>query len=74
MFGVLEKNDRKPTKEEAEKFINELFDISSAASEALILFRPVGVEDYEFLIFTLKTLKKCCKELINNSQNLTLNL
>lgn len=66
MFGVLEKDDRKPTKEEADRYINELFDISTAAAEALSLYRPVGVNDFEFLIYILKTLKENCNKLLNN--------
>lgn len=65
MFGILEKNDRKPTKEEADRYINELFDISTAAAEALRMYGPVGVNDFEFLIYLLKTLKENCNKLLD---------
>lgn len=65
MFGKLEVGDKKPTKEEEEKYIQELFDISMAAPEVLIGWKPVGIEDYEFCIDFLKTMKKNTRKVVD---------
>lgn len=68
MFGQLENGERRATKEEAEKYIDELFDITPAAFLILMTHHPISCEDFEFCIKFANAAKNAAKKVVDRME------